>query len=335
MDANRLPLISIIIPAYNAGSTISGTIESIEAQTYSNFEIIIVDDGSTDDTVLKISNLKNKFSNIRLINNEGPKSVCGGRNRGLEAAGGEFIMFVDADDRILPDMLEVLYNELISNNCDISGCSFFTWTNKDDDIWYTRAVNSISPESAIYSSKDYLNAQMIKCNNTRCWAKLYRKSSVGTTRFDEETVIGEDALFIVKLLQSDLKLVETSYQGYGYFQNPNGAMNRPFIPKYMDQITCWEKFRYEAAKIDASTIDEVTVKLLMGIMLVVGKLAELNSKKRRANAQYIGICHDKLVVEMRNSKAMSLLSKDYRIKCKFFGTLPKFYLWTYHFHKFI
>lgn len=333
MNGESLPLISVIIPAYNAGLTIKETIESIEAQTYNNLEIIVVDDASKDETVAIVETLGETYENIRLLENQGKKSVSAGRNYGIENSRGELIMFVDADDRILPDMVETLYSEMMVHNADVCGCSFFTWRVNED--YSSTACNTkckIKDNEIIceYDSKRYLNDEFIAKNNTRCWAKLYKKSAIDNVRFDENLVIGEDALFLVNLIGKNLRFCELEYQGYGYYQNPNGAMNRPFEPKYMDQITCWERIREEAVKIDESSEKYITRNLLMSIMLVVGKLSKCDKKTTDNYQKYLKICKEKVRFEVSNREAFKLLDSGYQFKIKLFNRFPGLYSWLYH-----
>ena len=100
-------LISIVIPAYNCAAFIKETLDSVCGQTYKNTEVIIVDDGSSDDTEEVILNYVNQTdSDIRLVKNADKKGAAGARNTGIDEASGEYITFIDADDMWLPDKLE-------------------------------------------------------------------------------------------------------------------------------------------------------------------------------------------------------------------------------------
>mgnify|MGYP003310250792 FL=1 len=102
------PLISVIVPVYNGQDYLANCIECILKQTYEQIEIIIINDGSTDGTGHECVRLKQKYPNIHVIN-MADEGVSAARNAGLDAAKGAFVTFVDADDRIRPKMLEVLY----------------------------------------------------------------------------------------------------------------------------------------------------------------------------------------------------------------------------------
>lgn len=335
------PLISVIVPVYNGQDYLKKCIDSIEKQTYKKLEIIIINDGSTDGTGKLCRALEEEYENIRVIttNDEG---VSEARNAGLDQMKGEFFTFVDADDRLLPDTISALYDCIRETDSDIAGCGFFTWKEEDElgQVGHTSKLRR--PRS--YTSGEFLREGILK-GNSRCWSKLYRSASVGEQRFRKGLSIGEDMLFLVDLLPKVRKTAEISYQGYGYFQNPTGAMNRTFRPQYMDQITCWEIARekirqFEMAKQDGMQEERddlrsrVTAILMMAIMLTAGKLAMLSAGERRQQRQYIQLCHDKIKEEMQIPGAYEALSKGYRIKVRIFAAMPQLYLWMYHFRRY-
>lgn len=116
------PLISIIMPVYNAAEYLKCAVDSVLHQTYNDLEVILVDDGSTDGS----AGICDSFGDprIRVIHNEVSLGAAGARNRGLDAARGEFIAFVDADDYVHPKYIEVLYRTLTEAGADIACCGF-------------------------------------------------------------------------------------------------------------------------------------------------------------------------------------------------------------------
>lgn len=130
------PLVSVIIPVYNSEKYIRDTIESVLKQTYKNFEIIVVDDGSTDITKIIIDELKKKDSRIQYIfqSNQGQSAA---RNKGIEYAKGKYIAFLDADDLFLPDKVEqqVAYLEA-HPDCDISYSKIYHFFDTDPNNLY-------------------------------------------------------------------------------------------------------------------------------------------------------------------------------------------------------
>lgn len=339
------PLISVIVPAYNAETYLNNCIRSIENQTYDNIEIIIINDGSTDGTGNIIEALSSEYDNIQSISTD-DLGVSVSRNTGLAMAKGDFVTFVDSDDAIRPETLNILYNAIEEASADIAGCSFSRFSYDGSTLFLAEKERLWSVElskifnigsTRVYSPNEYLNEEIFAKNNSRCWSKLYRKSSLAEQLFVENIVIGEDLIFILELLTHIKSIVEVDYPGYVYYQNTSGAMLRPFAASYMDNIYSWERARTLASSLDENTHITSTKKLLVAIMLVAGKLAELSASARRINAEYIHIAHERLKNELESSEgkdAFKLLDKGYKIKCRLFLHLPRFYMFLYHFHKY-
>lgn len=329
------PLISVIIPVCNGQDYLDNCIRSIESQTYGNLEVIIVNNGSTDETAAICEGLQSKYDNVHVLTLDG-EGVSVARNRGIEAAKGSFITFVDADDRICVDMLEILYQCIRDTGSDVAGCSFFIWSNEEE--WKQRSVKAkasderTAGQTVTYDADRYLQ-EAVLCGNSRCWSKLYGREIFDKVRFPEELTIGEDMLFLVRMLPYVNKVAETDYSGYGYYSNPSGAMNREFTPRYMDQITCWQLAREEILRMDVSLDAQVTALAMMGIMLTAGKLAVLPTAQRRTHQEYVGICHEKLKETMQVSGAFGRLSAGYRLKVRMFLLCPSLYLNLYRLFK--
>ncbi|MCM1038249.1 MAG: glycosyltransferase [Ruminococcus sp.] len=325
-------LISVIVPVYNGETCLSGCIESIEKQTYRNLEIIIINDGSTDGTGRVCEQLQETYDNISVITtNDDGVSVA--RNTGLQAAAGDYVTFVDADDRLHDRMLDVLYEGIVKTASDMAGCRFFTWESEAQ--WQEHAVGKDGGQAGVewrtYTPDTYVRNAVLQ-GNSRCWSKLYKKEALAHVRFRRELSIGEDLLFVLDVLSGAGKVAESAYPGYGYFQNPNGAMNRRFSPRYMDQITCWEIARDKIREIDGKEdlYVQATTLLIMGIMLTAGKIAGLPACGRRENSRYTGICHSRLKQALCVPGAYAGLSTGYKIKTGLFAHMPALYLFLYH-----
>ncbi len=120
------PLISVIIPVYNAGKRLPFLIDSLKKQTYHNLEIVIYDDGSTDDWLEKVDlqQLKLSFTHVQIIYGKVNRGVSYARNRGLEASKGDYIVFVDADDLLEPTFISKLYEAITMNGAVYSSCAY-------------------------------------------------------------------------------------------------------------------------------------------------------------------------------------------------------------------
>lgn len=335
---NEKPLISVIVPVYNGQDYLRKCIVSIEEQTYAPLQVIIINDGSTDRTGEVCRELEKEYQNIQTIEMK-DEGVSAARNAGLDRAEGDFVTFVDADDRLLPETLCRLYECITETDRDIAGCGFFTWEREEELA--DRGDEGEKKSPVLYTPEAFLEEGILK-GNSRCWSKLYRASAVGEQRFRQGITIGEDMLFLVDLLPRISGVAEISYQGYGYFQNPGGAMNRAFSPRYMDQITCWEHARDEILRMEKKMPGEkreqlqrqATAILLTSIMLTVGKLAFLPAKERKKQREYICLCHDKIRKEIQTPGAFQALSRGYRWKIRLFRAMPEVYLGLYHIRKF-
>lgn len=335
-------LISVIVPVHNGQDYLEKCIDSIAAQTYDSLEIIVVNDGSTDNTAQICENLQKKYADMYIITLP-DIGVAAARNRALDQAKGAYVTFVDADDRLCPDMLERLYHNLKGTDSDVAGCRFTAWSTEDE---WKRIVDGepeaegaeatgISDEilnmraGKQFDSYHYLTDNILQ-DNCRCWSKLYRRSAIENVRFREELTIGEDMLFLVDLLPHISNAVELEYAGYGYYQNPKGLMRRPFKPSYMDQIKCWELAKEEILRVDTSLESRVNARLMTAIMLTVGKIALLSGKGRREVRDYLMICREKLSLYSSRREDYTYLPAGYGIKIRLFTKMPGLYMMLYH-----
>ena len=134
MESKKQGRISIIMPVYNGVSWIGECIESIRQQTDTNWELLVLDDHSTDGTTELVFKLAEEDSRILPILRQ-KNGVSAARNEGLEKAQGEFIMFVDADDKLDPQMLSVLRAMLGQTESDLAVCDYYRWNGKPDGVY--------------------------------------------------------------------------------------------------------------------------------------------------------------------------------------------------------
>ena len=182
------PLISVIVPAYNVAPYIEKSINSIKSQSYTNIEIIIIDDGSSDNTPDIADNLAKDDERIKIIH-QANKGVSAARNAGLDMAKGEYIGFVDADDMIDSDMYEFLLENAIKYKADISHCGYqMDFPNRTDYYYNTKQLLVQNSREAVDA---LIRADIIEpglCN------KLYKSELFNDIRLDTDIVINEDLL---------------------------------------------------------------------------------------------------------------------------------------------
>ena len=135
-------LVSIIIPVYNTGKYLEECMKSVLSQTYKEIEIILIDDGSTDQSPQICDQYQKEYERVKVIHQPN-QGLSAARNRGIEQANGKYLMFVDSDDYFFVFMVETLYFLLSENNADMSMCSFEYVTDRgENSIVYSNPVKN-------------------------------------------------------------------------------------------------------------------------------------------------------------------------------------------------
>lgn len=224
--------LSIIVPVYNVESYLSSCLDSILNQSYKDFELILIDDGSTDNSGIICDSYAEKDSRI-IVRHQANAGVSSARNLGLDIASGELISFIDSDDIIESQMLEILVNNLHKFNCDISVCRL--------DIIKINGENSVIDlkKSLLLENKyvifHYFTDPIVKeflygpCN------KIIRKKIIGDIRFSKYA-LGEDILFMFNILQEAKTIYIDKFVGYHYIHRNNSAMRSKFSIKRLDYV---------------------------------------------------------------------------------------------------
>ena len=195
-------LISIIVPVYNASKSLSDCIESILAQTYPFFELILIDDGSKDNSLEICESYREKDDRIVLMHQENA-GVSAARNAGLSLAKGDYFCFVDSDDTIEAEMLEKLYDAIKRTNADLSICGFKRISSKG-----ITKISSMPEEVtgkvniANFVAEHYLEGLV----SSPC-GRLYKNIQSLQKEFDRNISLGEDLKFNIQYFEKIEKLV--------------------------------------------------------------------------------------------------------------------------------
>lgn len=196
-------LISIIIPVYNSEKYLAKALKSAQNQSYANIEIILVDDGSIDESPAICDMFAKQDERIKVIHqeNQGPSAA---RNRGIEEAKGEYITFFDNDDLLHEDFVKILYNLCVENECDIALTKSFPFLDEASIPWG-------KPETQItFMDKIQLSTQLVDMGWTGLavtMAKIFKKSLFYEIRFNEERIMGDDDSTIYLLYWASEKSV--------------------------------------------------------------------------------------------------------------------------------
>ena len=231
-------MISIIIPIYNAEKYLRECIDSILAQTYKNIEIILVDDGSIDNSSLICKEYALKDNRIKYYYKEN-SGVSDTRNFGIEKATGDYLMFIDSDDYLCDNTVLSNCHNIISR--DELTMPIFNYVLKTNN-------NLIEANECIIDnpSKEELMAIVISgtCQNTKIppmfravWGKLFSKHIINkyNIRFHKDIYLGEDSVFVMEYLDHINTVKEAVHYGIVY-RNYDDSCSKKYQPKYVDQL---------------------------------------------------------------------------------------------------
>ena len=228
-------MISVIVPVYNVEEYLEECLNSIQHQTYTDIEVILVNDGSRDGSKEICERYCQQDSRFHLINQEN-KGLSGARNRGMTESKGELITFVDSDDVLKEDMLEQLIKQVTSDDIDIVEC------------WYTNDQEELaipSPENVkIIFQGNAQEALVSLCKDNivrlNAVAKLFRRQVIVNFPF-LEGLFYEDVYGGMGILKQIHKMVKIDYIGYYYRVRSGSIMNREFSLKNLDLFTICDK----------------------------------------------------------------------------------------------
>ena len=214
------PLISLIVPVYNVKDYLRTCLQSIVEQTYSNLEIILVDDGSDDGSSGICEEYARTDHRVKVIYLS-HSGVSAARNAGLEAATGELLGFVDSDDFIDLDMYEYLYKLLVEYDADVSACTYLL----EQEGRPFKIINNTG-ELHIFSRKEIMHA-LVKNDMVKnyLWAKLFKRSLFDHLSFPVGRVY-EDVAVLYRVFYSSQKVVLSCVSKYHYMIHKNESITR-------------------------------------------------------------------------------------------------------------
>lgn len=227
-------LISVIVPVYNVEQYLRQCLDSIINQTYRNLEIILVDDGSTDNSGAICDEYEQIDERVKVIHKENG-GVSSARNAGLDActSGGDYIAFVDSDDWIEYNMLEELYKEMIRINGDIIVCGYYI--DQQDNTY----INSNTKKTFVGNDNILKNCFYNKNFPNALGCKLYNKKIFNKIRFPEGKLY-EDMLIILDVLEKASVVHIMPRVFYHYRQQSNSIMNSKTYSKSFEKILACE-----------------------------------------------------------------------------------------------
>lgn len=265
--------VSIIIPAYKCATFIGKTLDMLLLQTYQNKEIIVVNDGSPDD----LSKVLEKYKERVKIINKKNGGVASARNRGLEEATGDYIAFIDADDRIDIDTIERSVKLLEDCNADIVRYNIV----REYPDGTLRKYDKISDKRLIINKNEYkekVYIQMIRGISFNSPTGIYKRDIIGNIRFDEDMLTCEDATFNLFVFTKSQCMVYDPDIVYYYYQGGEGLTGRGISIK--EKYRCNYKYgKYMLGLLEDWGMNTLYYKLKIYMRLVNITIAKLIRKK--------------------------------------------------------
>ena len=219
-----MPILSIIVPAYNAEKFLEGTVSSILEQTFKKFELILVNDGSQDNSFAIMKKLAEKDPRIVVLNKVNG-GVCSARNLGLNHSTGKYVGFIDADDLIEPDMYEILINDIETYDADVACIRFAVLDNGRIE-----GYKELKCEKLVLNQSDAIESL---CSNGvvsfSCCDKLYLGRIARKILFDERLRYAEDFNWLLEYFLQVKRAVVRNEPKYIYVQHENSVIHKKMV----------------------------------------------------------------------------------------------------------
>lgn len=230
-------MVSVIVPVYQAQDFLKKCIDSVLAQSYTDWELILVDDGSTDNSAQICEDYAQRDGRVRVMRQQNA-GVSSARNAGISGAQGEFLVFLDSDDWFLPNMLETLVRLMSMNGADAAGCGH-------NNIWPDgrEKAESAPLPGGVYEKNEVLDklvrpllrdrVEGQKLINGYIWRFCYKAEIIKKNRISFSGAYLEDEIFLIEYFCLAERLVVTDEPLYGYYQNPS-SVTRRYLKDYVN-----------------------------------------------------------------------------------------------------
>jgi len=267
-----IPKISVIVPVYNSERCISKCIESILSQTFNNFELLLVDDGSTDNSCEICTFYSNIDERVKVIKKQNG-GVSSARNLGLKNSVGQYISFIDSDDWVSQFFLESLYKSIIEKDSDFSMCGYYRvfhdrkkpyGINISKRLLEREYIENCLIKNVIYETEKINGLYSV-------WNKLYKRSFIGKLKFDESRRTGEDWWFNLYLLDKANSIAVVNEPLYYYSINANKkSLSKEFytdriwelVGKYHDFLDFFKKYNILETDINTNRLKVIINELV-------------------------------------------------------------------------
>lgn len=230
---------SVIVPVYNTRAYLEECVRSVESQTFTDFELLLIDDGSTDGSGALCDSLSRQDARIRVVHqkNQGRSAV---RNNGVDMARGEYVLFIDSDDFTEPEMFAEMVGAARQNDADVVMCRYNMMDHRHNILSThgdtgRRVISSLDATAMVMKDREI---------RSYLWNKLIRRSVFDGVRFPADRNY-EDMATVYRLIDRANKVVAIPYVGYNYVRHPESITQTPvytaqWVENQVDVIKVWQ-----------------------------------------------------------------------------------------------
>jgi glycosyltransferase involved in cell wall biosynthesis len=300
------PKISVLMPVYNSSKFIEKTLRSLMKQTYTNIEIITLNDGSTDNSLEILNKLANEDNRIKVFSKKNEKSLPKTRNYLLSLNHNEYFVFTDSDDIVDKDYIKVLYENLINYNADLSICGF---------KWQLQEMPFINQPIKIltFTSPEHAIQRMILDKNIHffLWNRMFKTSIAQGIKFDESYLQGEDLMYTIDYTKKCKKIVYTNELLYHYILRKTSEVHQNFSIK---NITFIESLKKQI-ELEENPVIKDSLKTWMYISCCF--YARLLKRQKNYNKEFLELCVNTAKEYKTPFLKIKNMCFDYKVFCCF------------------
>lgn len=316
---NKSPLVSIIIPVYNSAKYLQTCLESVLTQTYQNLEIILVDDGSTDESTKLVDDYKKSNSKIKAIHQDNA-GLSSARNSGLKIATGDYVTFIDSDDQVEPGMLEDMLNAISKTDATIAVCSF-------KEIYEDGRTVHFNPDS-VHEKTTYTTIEALKAMLKEQGFMLSTTMKLFPTKYFKgiEFPVGmlhEDVGTTYKLFKKADKIVFLPDEYYIYNHHRNSIISA-FNNKKFDLIKLTDEMCDDLDK-SYPELQDVTKLRRMRARFSLLRQIPLSHPRRKSLQNYLRINQEFITKNSESSKKDKLALSLAKMSPRFFQLAYKLF----------
>lgn len=271
---NNDPLISIIIPCFNAEKTLEKCLKSLVQQSYANLEIIIIDDGSTDETSLIYNKFQSNDERILVLKQQN-SGVSKARNTGVKAATGDYICFVDSDDWAELNYCSELYSLLVGENADIS----IVEASYEDENGNVLCSKPISDEKIFDGNRALVLLLEDQEIQSHPWGKLFKADLLKNVHFPENLKCFEDYSTLFKIFNKAVKVVKSNKKLYHYIQREDSlSHNLSPATAYQFFLAIMEVFEFWRNSAKVGDRNKIIKNMVRKLLMVLKRITR-NTKE--------------------------------------------------------